>query len=211
MCFTDVYQFRLAVQNLHIAQLRNYHLHRNNPDRVIVECSEREEQGCEFYMVGSVIGHEKTFCLRKMNLKHTCATAGEACKVTGKWVAKQCEQSMRIDPRTSVETLMENAKEKYGVEVGKVMAYRARNKALQVVLGDQVKQYSRLRDYLQTVIDTNPGSRCIVTTNVVAEHPSPNPRFHGLFICLNGSKEGFLNGCRPFIGNILNIFHAFFL
>jgi hypothetical protein len=46
---------------------------------------------------------------------------------------------MRIDPRTSVETLMENAKEKYGVEVGKVMAYRARNKALQVVLGDQVK------------------------------------------------------------------------
>jgi hypothetical protein len=54
---------------------------------------------------------------------------------------------MRIDPMTSVETVMENAKEKYGVEVGKVMAYKARNKSLQVVLGDQVTQYTRLRDY----------------------------------------------------------------
>jgi hypothetical protein len=28
-------------------------------------------------------------------------------------------------------------------------------------------------------------------------------RFHELFICLNASKEGFLHGCRPFIGMCL--------
>ena len=108
-----------------------------------------------------------------------------------------------MDPRTSIETVIETAKEKYGVDVGKVMAYRARKRALQMVLGDQVKQYLRLRDYLQTVIETNPGSRCIVNTKELVEHPSRNPRFHGLFYCLNGCKEGFLNGCRPFIGKIL--------
>uniref|UniRef100_A0ACD5VYI4 Uncharacterized protein n=1 Tax=Avena sativa TaxID=4498 RepID=A0ACD5VYI4_AVESA len=125
---------------------------------------------------------------------------GEACKVTGKWVAQVCEKSMRMDTRTSIETVIETAKEKHRVEVGKVMAYRARKRALQVVLGDQIKQYIRLRDYLQTVIDTNPGSRCIVTTKQLVEHPIPNPRFHGMFYCINGTKEGFLNGCRPFIG-----------
>ena len=44
------------------------------------------------------------------------------------------------------------------------MAYRARTKARDMVLGDHKKQYYRIRDYLQTVIDKNPGSRCIVTT-----------------------------------------------
>ena len=156
-----------------------------------------------FYMVGSKISHEKTFCLRKMNLHHTCATSGEGCKVTGKWVAKLCEKNMRMDPRTSIDTVIDTAKEKFGVDVGKVMAYRARKAALQVVLGDQVKQYTRIRDYLHTVIDTNPGSRCIVTTKVLPEHPSPNPRFHGMFICINACKEGFLKGCRPFIGKYL--------
>ena len=118
-----------------------------------------------------------------------------------KCLSKVSEQSFRIDPGTGVVTVMDTAAEKYGVKVKKVMAYRARKQAQAAVLGDQVKQYTRLRDYLQTVLDTNPGSRCIVTTKNVPEHPSRNPRFHGLFICLNASKEGFLNGCRPFIGN----------
>lgn len=80
------------------------------------------------------------------------------------------------------------------------MAYRARQKAFSVVIGDQKKQYTRLRDYLQAILDTNPGSRCIVTTKELLEHPSANPRFHGLFICLDASRQGFLDGCRPFIG-----------
>jgi hypothetical protein len=96
--------------------------------------------------------------------------------------------------------LIENAKHKHGIEVPRSKAYRARKKALQVVGGDQRAQYTRIRDYLNAVLESNPGSRCIVTTRRSLEHPSPNPRFHGLFYCLNACKEGFLNGCKPFIG-----------
>ena len=60
------------------------------------------------------------------------------------------------------------------------------------------------------MLDTNPGSRCIVTTKHLKTHPSINPRFHGLFMCLNACKEGFLNGCRPFIGTWIIIFPTFF-
>ena len=82
----------------------------------------------------------------------------------------------------------------------KFMAYRARKKALKIVIGDDLKQYTRLRDYLQTVLDTNPGSRCIVTTKTLPEHPSPIPRRHAMFIALGASVQGFLKECRPFIG-----------
>ncbi|XP_073355382.1 uncharacterized protein [Aegilops tauschii subsp. strangulata] len=54
--------------------------------------------------------------------------------------------------------------EKYGVDVPKAMAYRAKNLAVEAVLGDHKKQYPRLRDYAQTVMDTNPGSRVVVST-----------------------------------------------
>ena len=158
---------------------------------------------CPFFMVGLVIKGEKTFCLRKFQPEHTCAPVGEECKVSGEWLAKICESSIRIDPSTGIEAVRETTKEKYGVEVHKMMAYRAKKKALQVVLGDQIEQYKRLRDYLQTVLDTNPGSRCIVTTKMLAGDPSMNPRFHGLFYCLGASVQGFLNGCRPFIGKFI--------
>ena len=205
LCFLDVYQFRRALVNLHVTQRRNFHYHRNNKDRIIVDCVEQE---CPFHMVASVIGNEKTFCIRKLQLEHTCAPSGENCKVPTRFVAKAIEDSMRTDPRAGVETVIEKTKEKFGVEVGKNKAYRARQKALSVVQGDQEAQYTRIRDYLQTVLDTNPGSRCIVTTRVVREHPSPNPRFHRLFMCLGAQIEGFLKGCRPFIGMFLShLFH----
>uniref|UniRef100_A0ACD5WCU9 Uncharacterized protein n=1 Tax=Avena sativa TaxID=4498 RepID=A0ACD5WCU9_AVESA len=156
MCFLDVYQFRNALQNMHIAQLRNFRYHRNCKDRIIAMCT---KEGCPFYITASQIAGEKTFCIRKMHFDHTCATSGESCKVNCNWVAKTAEQSSRADPGTRVESVIDNAKQKFGVEVNKVMAYRARRKALTMVIGDDLKQYKRLRDYLQTVIDTNPGSR----------------------------------------------------
>jgi hypothetical protein len=141
-----------------------------------------------------------TFCIRKFRALHCCIPHGENTKVSIDWLAVQSQEVVRTDPNTCVDTLIQNAKLKYGVSVPKSKAYRARKKAFSTVIGDQKKQYTRLRDYLQAILDTNPGSRCIVTTKELVEHPSPNPRFHGLFICLNASKEGFLNGCRPFIG-----------
>ena len=111
----------------------------------------------------------------------------------------------RSDPHTNIQTLIDLARKQFGIDVPRMMAYRAKNLALDAVLGDHRRQYHRLRDFAQTVMDTNPGSRVIVATVTPAptqENPQPGPTFHGLFFCLNGPKEGFLKGCRPFIGEM---------
>jgi hypothetical protein len=97
--------------------------------------------------------------------------------------------------------LIDKVIKQYGVSISKHMAYRAKRKALEVVDGHHQSQYFRIRDYLRTVLNTNPGSRCIVNT-IVNPDPRKNPRFHGLFYCLNAQVQGFLEGCRPFIGKI---------
>nr|XP_045086430.1 uncharacterized protein LOC109771369 [Aegilops tauschii subsp. strangulata] len=197
LCFLDLTQFRRALLNFHISQNRNHAFHRNCPDRIIAVC---KFENCPFFIAASQIAHEKTFCIKKLNLHHSCPVVGESTKVTAKWLAHECEQQLRTDPNTPVQTIISNLKQKHGIEVSIHMAYRARKLAKNVVLGDQKAQYHRIRDYLEAVLETNPGSRCIVTTKHLKLHPSKNPRFHGLFICLNACKEGFLNGCRPFIG-----------
>ena len=213
LCFRDVYQFREALSRLHIVQVRNFHYHRNCKDRIIVWCKEREVHGCSFYMTASKIKHEQTFCVKKLHLEHTCPTEPSSSRVNSKWLSKTYVGKFRSDPNTSITSLVDDAKKDFGVDVPKRMAYRAKTKARDSVLGDQKKQYHRIRDYLQTVIDKNPGSRCIVTTVTGTTEEqleemkrgqavviSDRPRFHGLFFCVNGAKQGFLEGCRPFIG-----------
>ena len=200
MCFTNVEQFRDALVNLHIAQSRNYHYHRNSDVSVIVDCLKKP---CPFYMTASVIKGEKTFVIRKMRIEHTCETSTDSSRVSARWLAGRYESLFRSDPHIGIQTIIDKEKLQYGVEVPKMMAYRAKNHALDAVLGDHREQYFILRDWAQAVLDTNAGSRVIVHTVVPLpseENPHPGPTFHGLFFCLNGTKEGFLKGCRPFIG-----------
>lgn len=79
-------------------------------------------------MVAYEIANQKTICIRKLQLEHTCAPCGENCKVPTKFVAKEIKDSLRTDPRKD--------KEKCGVEVGKNRAYMARQQALIVAQGD---------------------------------------------------------------------------
>ena len=199
LCFTNVYEFRKALRNFHVRTLRNFQYHRNEPSRVIVWCPERKN-GCEFFMTASKVAHEDTFTIKKCHMDHSCGACGESTKVTVEWVAEAMEDTVRSNVKADVETVLKHTKKKFGVHVPRSLAYRARLMSVDVVQGDHRKQYLRLRDYLQCVLDTNPGSRCIVTTFEDPLNPAPTPRFKYMFYCLQASKDGFLSGCRPFIG-----------
>jgi len=148
-----------------------------------------------------------------MHLEHCYPTEPSSTRVNSKWLSTAYVDNFRSDPNTGIRSLVDKARKDFGVDVPKRMAYRAKTKAREIVMGDHKKQYYRIRDYLQTVIDKNPGSRCIVTTEtgpteeekeaiqrVQQVFTIDKPRFHGLFFCVNAARIGFLEGCRPFIG-----------
>ena len=87
-------------------------------------------------MCASRITHERTFCIKKCNMEHTCPASAENTKVTTKWLSKAVEPSLRADPRAPVDALIKNNKFKFSVDVSKSVAYRARRKAMKVVQGD---------------------------------------------------------------------------
>ncbi|XP_010229750.1 uncharacterized protein LOC104582113 [Brachypodium distachyon] len=177
LCFKDVHQFRRALKNYHIKNKRDYAYLRNDKDRVMVCC--KYEGPCPFYLVSSQIDGEDTHCLRVCVEPHTCGITQESFRINSAWLARVFEENVRSDPDYKVQSMIDTTMRKFGVEISKQMAYRARARAQ------------------ETVINNNPGSRAIVTT---IQNLQANPRFHGLFYMLNAQKEGFLNGCRPFIG-----------
>uniref|UniRef100_A0A8I6YRB1 MULE transposase domain-containing protein n=1 Tax=Hordeum vulgare subsp. vulgare TaxID=112509 RepID=A0A8I6YRB1_HORVV len=148
----------------------------------------------------SQIKEEKTHCIRQIMLPHTCGTTTDTSRINSTWLAKEYEDEIRSDPSMSITALIDAVQRRFGIEISRHMAYRAKNKALEVVEGDGDRQYLCIRDYLQTVMEKNPGSRCHVWTIRPINKPEKNPRFHGLFFGLHAQIEGFKNGCRPFIG-----------
>ena len=66
----------------------------------------------------------------------------------------------------------------------------------------------KLRCYAKIVLNTNSGSMAIVNNEVVPTHRNlesldenaPLPMFKRIFICYEGVRRGFLDGCRPFLG-----------
>jgi hypothetical protein len=124
-------------------QVRNYHFHRNTPDRIIVWCKQKESNkwDCPFYMTASKIKNEPTFCIKKMHLKHSCPTEPANTRVNAKWLSSAYVDEYKSDITTCIASLQDKALKDFGVDVGKRMAYRARTKAIEMVLGDHKKQY----------------------------------------------------------------------
>ncbi|KAE8786641.1 hypothetical protein D1007_39460 [Hordeum vulgare] len=142
--------------------LRNFQYHRNEPTRIIVWCPERKN-GCEFFMTASKVTREDTFTIKKCHVDHSCGANGESTKVSAEWVAKAVEDTVRLNVKIHVETILKHTKKKFGVHVPRSLAYSARLMVVDVV-------------------------------------QAPTPRFKYMFYCLRASKDGFLDGCRPFIG-----------
>jgi hypothetical protein len=67
-------------------------------------------------------------------------------------------------------------------------------------MGDQKKQYTRLRDYPLATLDTNPGSRCIVTCTQLLEHPSEKiPRIIYLLECIKGRFSSWMQAIHRYV------------
>jgi hypothetical protein len=95
MCFVNMHQFRRALKNYHILQSRDYEYIRNDGDRVNVCCV---NEHCQFYMTASTIKREKTVCIRKMVLPHTCGITYDSSRVSSTWLSKRYESTFRSDP-----------------------------------------------------------------------------------------------------------------
>ncbi|KAH9611741.1 hypothetical protein KSS87_017863 [Heliosperma pusillum] len=74
---------------------------------------------------------------------------------------------------------------------------RAKQEALNLIVGDYKAQFQKLRDYAFELLRTNKGSTVkIETEKATPEGPSI---FNGIYVCLDSLKKGMLESCRKVI------------
>ncbi|GJR24919.1 calcium/proton exchanger [Tanacetum coccineum] len=88
-------------------------------------------------------------------------------------------------------------REKFLINVSLGQCKRAKQRALYDFEGGLIEHYARLWEYRQAILDTNPGSTCILDDE---ETEYGNSYFRRFYICFKGVKDGWKAGCRRVIG-----------
>ena len=98
---------------------------------------------------------------------------------------------------------------KFAIEVDKTTIWKARVRAKEKLYGSHTNSFIKLHCYANMMLRTNPGSMAVVNSEVVVpnhgnneslDENAPPPMFKRIFICYEGVRRGFLDGCRPFLG-----------
>jgi len=76
-------------------------------------------------------------------------------------------------------------------------ALREKQRVMYILLGDGEKHYTLIYDYMAELRRVS-HETCKIKSN--QPYPTLQPWFGSFYMCLDGCKKGFLNGCRPFIG-----------
>ncbi|KAM3359008.1 hypothetical protein P3S68_021941 [Capsicum galapagoense] len=64
-------------------------------------------------------------------------------------------------------------------------------------MGDYVAEFNRILDYKDMLLQTNPGSTCVVK---LTDSDSEMKKFHFFYIYFDAMKKEFQEGCRKCIG-----------
>src|ERR1044072_4074357 len=194
MEFTSIKQFKDAIKEFSVLNGREIRFLKNDKTRCKVICKGK----CSYRMLCSKVGGKETFSIKKMKDKYTCGRIFHNKNASSKWVAKQMVEKMRIRKKFTITEIVDEVRVEYQTGITRYKAWRARKRATDVVEGDACQQYNLLWRFSAELRRANRGNTCKLM--VVRPPPTLEPRFWRFYMCLDGCKKGFINGCRPFIG-----------
>lgn len=93
-------------------------------------------------------------------------------------------------------SFQEKVNQETGYYPSRAQAYRAGSLVTSNIKGSYIEQYELLWDYCEELKRTNSGSLVVVKS----EFEGDTPKFQRVYICLQACKQGFLDGCGPYIG-----------
>ena len=131
--------------------------------------------------------------------KHRCAGTGNLeknCMATNHWVKDRVINWLREDPTIQPKALRKQLEEKYNIKVSKYVVWDGRQMALDEILGGWEDSFVHVFSWKREVEKRCPGSVVEIEWELVNE----KRRFCRMFVALKPCIDGFLNGCRPYLG-----------
>ncbi|XP_020411286.1 uncharacterized protein LOC18790256 [Prunus persica] len=192
MQFANREHLKEAIKEYAIVNGKLLKFDKNDKMRVKVLCS--GSGNCAFVLYASGIDKvESTFVVKAIHAEHRVDRLRYA---NSTWISQRFCDKMRRNPNWTVGQLQDEVREHYAMNVTPNQVYRAKQMAKKVIQGSYKEQFERLRDYAEQIKKTNPGSTVVIKIELAGD----DALFERIYICLAGSKKGFLEGCRHVVG-----------
>ncbi|KAL5697540.1 hypothetical protein ACHQM5_028673 [Ranunculus cassubicifolius] len=203
MSFPTVKDCRSFLKDYAIFNRFEYHLDKNDPDRIRATCIHKEEHGCPWLFYARVSGAKKadkhTCTIQGLQGEHSLDCLGNPMYANwladSDWVAKKLLDQFKVHHRVwKSKNLEDEVWFRYGVNITYWVAWYARIKMLEKVFGNYERSYELTPSCCWEVLRRNPRSIATVSRDSVDE------TFTGMCISFKASLLGWLEGCRPILG-----------
>ncbi|XP_052734739.1 uncharacterized protein LOC128197343 [Vigna angularis] len=193
MEFKSLKDFKSALQEHSVLNGKEVKFVKNDLKRVRAVC----KKGCGFVIMASKVGGRETFRVKTLVGRHKCGRVFGNKSASVQWIAQVLVDRFVNVGGMTVNQIIDEIKKSFSVGISPWKAGRAKQIAMDSLVGDGERQYGRLYDYVAELVRVKAG-----TFKIKVNQPQPTlpPRFGAFYMCLEGCKEGFLGSCRSFIG-----------
>lgn len=161
-------------------------------DRYRIRCKNGE---CAWFLYAMSLDETDVWEVRTTTQAHVCHGINHDghCNIDEDFVAHEILPKVRMDNAFTPKSIQNHFKDQYGVKISYSKAYRAKERALNIINGSHEEAYGALPKYCDEILRSNPGS------TVKLEIDAGTNQFKRLFVCFATSAMGFAY-CRPLLG-----------
>ncbi|XP_042011952.1 uncharacterized protein LOC121760311 [Salvia splendens] len=178
---------------------RRVHVKRNDGDKLRVIC---KGQGCEWYVYlrKHEIHNGRDYVVMNMQRDHahTCSQVLDLKWLTAKWLGERYMKKIKASPHIPLAAIRQCVDEDFGLKIGRMKAYRAREHALDGIFGSVATQYRNLFYYKAEFERMHTDSSIHIHYENTRDG-AVCPRFLRFYCCLGPLKKGWMQLCRTII------------
>ncbi|WMV46889.1 hypothetical protein MTR67_040274 [Solanum verrucosum] len=194
MVFESVNDFRDAVTKYSLQKGVQLEKFTNDSKKVRVRCRE----GCPWLLYASLNRGTNNFVIKTYNPTHRYVKTTRNYMCNAKFLYMHYKDRISEQPNIRIFKFQQLIRNELGIHVGKTITRRSRQKILQELMGDHVKEFGRIFYYRDELLKTNPGSTCVV--KVDDSEGNSKLVFQSFYTCFDACRKAFLGGCRKCIG-----------
>ena len=187
----SVYTLRSLLTDFAIQEGFNLNKIKNDKNRLTWACMAK---GCPWRIHASNVGDETTMQVKTYKSEHTCHRIFKSKEARSKWIAGKFQALVKSNPGIQAGVLSDLLRDQFNVVVDTQRLYKAKRRAVEVMLKEHEDCFKHLRAYAVMVQQCNPGSATYIH---LLEKIST---FQRMLVSFDAQRKGFLEGCRPFIG-----------
>ncbi|WJX95115.1 hypothetical protein P8452_76472 [Trifolium repens] len=157
--FVTKKSFTEAVRTYSVHSNRMVKFVKNDKRRIRGKC---QGAGCNWEIYSFYLRDKETWQLRKVSEKHDCPREPRVNLLSSDWLSNRLQSTVKENPAIKLTAIVERTQKKWNNSITKGMAYRAKEKAVDLVNGSFREQYTRLHDYAHELLRTNDGSTVVI-------------------------------------------------